>query len=125
MERIVAYCGLICSDCDAYVATQANDLQALERLAQQAREEFGVEDATPETTMCDGCLTDTGRQIGYCATCEIRACAVERGVINCAHCADYVRESYVCGSRVCENLEGFFGQAPEARTVLDEIHRTL
>lgn len=115
MERIVAYCGLVCSECEAYVATQANDLETLERLAQHAREEFGVEDATVETTMCDGCLAESGRQIAYCATCEIRACGVERGVVNCAHCADYA----------CEKLEGFFAQVPDARSVLDEIRASL
>ncbi len=115
MERIIAACGLVCSECDAYLATQANDLEALERLAQQAREEFGQEDATAETTMCDGCLTDTGRQIGYCATCEVRACAFHRGVMNCAHCADYA----------CETLEAFFAQATGARPVLDEIRVSL
>jgi len=113
--RIIAYCGLVCSNCDAYVATQANDLETLERLAQRAREEFGVEDATPESAMCDGCLTDSGRQIGYCAMCKIRACGVERGVANCAHCADYA----------CQKLEGFFAHATEARSVLDEIRASL
>lgn len=120
MDRMIAYCGLICSDCDAYIATQANDLEALERLAQRAREEFGVEDATPESSMCDGCLTDSGRQIGYCAVCGIRACGVARGVVNCAHCDDYVRED-----AVCEKLEGFFAQATDARSVLDEIRASL
>jgi hypothetical protein len=115
MERIIAYCGLVCSDCDGYVATQADDLEALERVAQRARSEFGLEDATAETMKCDGCLTDIGRQIGYCATCEIRVCAVERGVVNCAYCADYA----------CEQLEGFFAQAAEARPVLDEIRASL
>jgi hypothetical protein len=115
MERIIAYCGLVCSDCDAYVATQANDLEALERLAQRARTEFGLADATAETTMCDGCLTESGRQIGYCATCEIRACGVARGVVNCPHCADYA----------CDKLESFFAQATEARPVLDEIRASL
>lgn len=120
METIVAYCGLVCSECDAYVATQTNDLETLERLAQHAREELGVEDATAETTMCDGCLTESGRQIAYCATCEIRACGVERGVVNCAHCADYVHDG-----AVCEKLEGFFTQVSDARRVLDEIRASL
>jgi len=115
MERIVAYCGLVCSDCDGYVATQSNDLEALKRVAQRAREEFGLEDATAQTMRCDGCLKDTGRRISYCAACEIRACAVERGVTNCAHCPDYA----------CEKLEGFFAQAMEARPVLDEIRASL
>jgi hypothetical protein len=112
---MIAYCGLVCTDCDAYLATQANDLEALERLAQRAREEFGVEDASPETTMCDGCLAGDGRQIGYCATCEIRACAVARGVINCAHCADYA----------CEKLVGFFNHVPEAQESLERIRKQL
>lgn len=115
MDRIIAYCGLVCSECDAYVATQANDMETLERLARQAREEFGVEDATAETTMCDGCLGDQARQIGYCATCAIRACGVERGVANCAHCPDYT----------CEQLEGFFARATDARSVLDAIRQSL
>jgi hypothetical protein len=114
-ESIIAYCGLVCSECDAYVATQANDLETLGRLAKRAREEFGMEDATVETSMCNGCLVDEGRQIGYCATCEIRACAVERGVANCAHCDDYA----------CEKLEGFFAHATEARSTLDEIRASV
>jgi hypothetical protein len=115
MDRIVAYCGLVCSECDAYVATQADDLEALARLAQRAHEEFGMEDATAEATMCDGCLTEEGRQIPYCATCEIRACAVARGVANCAHCADYA----------CERLESIFSHSEEARVLLDEIRASL
>ena len=115
MDSIIAYCGLVCSDCDAFIATQANDLEALERLAQRARDEFGVEDATPETSICDGCLTNTGRQIGYCAMCEIRACAVERGVANCAHCTDYP----------CEKLDVIFGHSEEARRTLDESRASL
>jgi hypothetical protein len=115
VDRIIAYCGIVCSECDAYLATRANDLETLARLAQRAQDEFGVEGATAETMLCDGCLADDGRQIGYCATCEIRACAVERGVANCAHCTDYV----------CEKLEGFLVQATEARTVLDEIRQSL
>lgn len=59
-----------------------------------------------------GCMgTNGGRLSGYGSMCEIRACGVERGVTNCAHCAEYA----------CEKLEGFFGFAPEARAVLDQI----
>ena len=119
MDRIIAYCGLVCSECDAYVATQANDLEALEQLAQHAREAFGMENATAEATKCDGCLADDGRQIPYCATCEIRACAVGRGIANCAHCA-----AYALGD-ACDKLETFFSHASEARSVLDKIYQSL
>lgn len=30
-ERIVAYCGLVCTECPAHIATQADDRAALER----------------------------------------------------------------------------------------------
>lgn len=115
MDKMIACCGLVCTGCDGYIATQANDLETLERLAQRAREEFGVADATAESVKCDGCLAENGRQIGYCATCEIRACGVAQGVINCAHCVDYA----------CEKLEEFLTHVPEARETLDGIHQQV
>jgi hypothetical protein len=115
MERMIAYCGLVCTDCDAYVATQANDLAALERLAARAREEYGMADATAEGSMCDGCLSNSERLCSYCYECGVRACAMERGMVNCAHCDDYV----------CDTLEAFFGMAPEARVTLDGIRAQL
>ncbi|MBN1313867.1 MAG: DUF3795 domain-containing protein [Anaerolineales bacterium] len=115
MDRIVAYCGLVCSECEAYLATQSNDLAALEKLAARAREEYNMPDATAETARCDGCLGETGLKIGYCFSCEVRACGVQRNVRNCAFCDEYA----------CEKLEGFFGMAPNARTTLDQIRATL
>jgi hypothetical protein len=114
MDKIIAYCGLVCSDCSAYVATQANDQEALERVAAQWREEYNAPNVTVESVICDGCLSD-GRKCSHCAECEIRACGVARGVANCAHCADYA----------CEKLEKFFGFVPGARGVLDEIRHSL
>ncbi|MBE9508925.1 MAG: DUF3795 domain-containing protein [Chloroflexi bacterium] len=115
MDKIVAYCGLVCTDCPAYIATQANDHAALERVAAQWREEFNAPEITVEWVICDGCLTDEGQRCGHCAECEIRACGVARGVVNCAHCAEYA----------CDKLEGFFGSVPAARVVLDEIRGSL
>jgi hypothetical protein len=116
MERIVAYCGLVCSDCKAYLATQSNDREHLERVAAEWRKEFDSPEITADSILCDGCPgVQGGRRIGYCDMCQIRACALERGVANCAHCADYA----------CEKLEAFFAQAGDARTVLDEIQSRL
>jgi len=111
-NRMIAYCGLVCTDCPAYVATQADDREALERVAAQWREEYNAPDITVESVICDGCL-DGGRKCSHCAECEIRACGVERGVVNCAHCDEYV----------CGKLEEFFGFVPDARETLDEIRR--
>ena len=116
MERIIGYCGLVCSDCPAYGATQANDRSALERVAAQWCEAFNVTNITADSIICDGCLDlNGGRRSEYCSVCEIRGCGVGRGVSNCAYCADYG----------CEKLEGFFAHAPGARAVLDEIRHGL
>lgn len=115
MDKIVAYCGLVCTDCPAFIATQADDRAALERVAAQWREEYNSPEITVDSVICDGCLTDEGRKCGHCAECEIRACGMERGIANCAHCPEYV----------CEQLEGFFGFVPDARDMLDEIKAHL
>lgn len=112
---MIAYCGLICADCEAYIATQANDLVTLERLAARARKEFGLADITAEATMCDGCRSNSERKCGYCAQCQVRACAVGRDMINCAHCDNYG----------CQTLEAFFAMATEARATLDGIRAGL
>jgi hypothetical protein len=115
-NQLIAYCGLDCAQCPAYIATQANDQAALEKVAADWREQFNSPDITVEAVICDGCLgTNGGRLGGYCSMCEVRACATEKAVTNCAHCADYA----------CEKLENFFGMAPQARTTLDEIRRSL
>ena len=115
MDKIIAYCGLVCTDCEAYIATQANDLDALEQMAARAREQFNNPELTIESAMCDGCLGSDGRKCGYCFVCQVRACGMERGVVNCAHCDDYA----------CEKLEDFFGMAPHARASLDGVRRGL
>jgi hypothetical protein len=115
MDKIIAYCGLVCSDCDAYVATQADDQAALERVAAKWREEYGAPGITVESVLCDGCLTGP-RKCGHCAECDLRACGVARGVANCAHCADYAS---------CAKLERFFGFVPSAKATLDEIRLAL
>jgi hypothetical protein len=112
---MIAYCGLVCTDCPAYIATKADDRAALERVAAQWREEFDAPGLAAESVICDGCLGTTGRKFGHCSDCEIRACAMGRAVINCAHCDDYG----------CETITGFFGFVPEARIRLDGIRAQL
>jgi hypothetical protein len=115
MKRMMAYCGLVCTDCPAYRATQVDDRAALERVAAHWRKVFNMPDITADSVMCDGCLARDGRRSGYCVQCQVRPCGVERGVVNCAHCSDYA----------CAKLGAFFSIAPGARTALDEIRRTL
>jgi hypothetical protein len=115
MNRMVGYCGIVCSDCPGLVATQANDREELERLVEHSRVEYNRPEITVEWVMCDGCLSDSPRKCAYCAECSIRQCGVERGVENCAYCPEYA----------CEKLNSFFEMVPQAQTVLDEIHTAL
>lgn len=111
---IIAYCGLACSDCPAYIATQANDQAALEAVAAEWRVAYNAPGITVASVICDGCLSGPNK-CNHCGECAIRACGVEHGVANCAHCADYP----------CEQLEGFFSMVPDARVTLDRIHLAL
>ena len=33
MKRIIAFCGLVCTECPAFIATQKDDREALEQVA--------------------------------------------------------------------------------------------
>ncbi|HEY5158429.1 MAG TPA: DUF3795 domain-containing protein, partial [Anaerolineales bacterium] len=79
MTTLYAACGLDCSKCDAYVATQANDQAALVQIAAKWRVEYNAPTISAENILCDGCMAG-GRTIGHCAECGIRLCALERGL---------------------------------------------
>lgn len=97
MAQIIARCGLICSECPAYLATQADDDEKRAEVAAQWSKEFGGQ-FKPEDINCDGCLSTGERVFGYCRECKIRLCGAERSLPNCGHCPDYA----------CEQVEKFF-----------------
>jgi len=114
MERMIAYCGAICSECPTYIATQKDDNEERKKVAELWSKQFRI-DLKPEDINCDGCLTENGRLFGHCQTCEIRTCAREKGVKNCAYCEDFA----------CEKLSKFFSRFPKAKQTLEEIRATL
>ena len=109
-DQIIAYCGLNCSDCQAYIATQENDTEKLEALA---LEWYQVEDNST-FCLCDGCNVE-GRKNAHCSDCAVRACAISHEVANCAHCPEYG----------CTTLIGFFQQIPVAKENLERIQVSL
>ncbi len=116
MGNLIAFCGLDCASCEAYIATQAHDEAAKERIAEEWRKEYGNPGITAAYVTCDGCTNLAGHPGGHCGECDIRACGIEQGVANCAHCADY---------EGCAKLARFFGMVPSAKVTLDEIRREL
>ena len=78
MASLIAFCGVSCDQCPAYVATQADDDQMLAEVLAEWRAFFQAPHLTLEDIVCDGCRTEGGRLNGYCRQCAIRPCAVAR-----------------------------------------------
>ena len=111
-EKIIAKCGLVCSDCPAYIATKNNDDPLREETAKKWSAMF-KSDIKPSDINCDGCQSESARLFSYCAVCEIRKCAREKKVTTCAACPEYS----------CEKLDKFLADVPEARKVLEELRK--
>lgn len=112
--KMIACCGLVCSDCPAYLATQANDEENIAATAEQWSKQFGA-DIKSESVWCDGC-TAPGRKCGHCGECEIRSCATAAGLDNCGHCAKMTE---------CEKIQGFFKMVPPAKDTLEIVATSL
>jgi hypothetical protein len=112
MEKMIAVCGLVCTECPAFIATQKEDDEERRKVAEMWSNEFKVE-LKPEDINCDGCIADSERLFSHTKVCEIRKCALDKKIANCAHCEEYA----------CEKLTDFFKMAPEAKTTLDEIRK--
>ena len=114
MEKIIAYCGITCSDCPTFKATNMNDDAERKKVAELWTKEYGHA-FKAEDINCDGCLTGGTRIFNYCTICEIRKCGQEKNVRNCAYCDDYK----------CEKLSKLHEQASKAKETLDEMRRSV
>ena len=115
MAKILAYCGIECGECEAYIATQNNDLAGLEATAKKWAEQFGAKEFSADMCICDGCSTGKRTSKAHAVTCGIRVCASGRGVVTCAHCADYG----------CATLQQFFAFAPVLKDKLEAIRKEI
>jgi hypothetical protein len=87
MDDYVAYCGLKCNKCHAFIATQNNDIAAIKEIAQrwgqQDNQNYSIEDIR-----CNGCRSNVLNK--HCYRCNIRSCGVEKGLQNCGKCDDFI-----------------------------------
>ena len=117
MDKMIAFCGLVCTECPAFLATQKDDDAKRKKVAETWSKQFNV-DIKPEQVNCDGCPSEGKRVFFYCSICEIRKCGQEKRVENCAHCNEYA----------CDKLERLYlslrgGQSP--RSNLRDCHASL
>ncbi len=84
MKEIIGCCGLVCSDCQIYEATQ-NDDHDLRSILYRRQIEWGHGDRfqilfgreyMPEDVHCDGCPVESERAFWYIENCQMRACCL-------------------------------------------------
>lgn len=87
MKKMIAYCGLDCEKCDAYLAT-INDDQDLREKTAKLWAELNNAPILPEHINCQGCRAE-GIKTMFCdSMCGIRQCALKKDVVTCGDCAD-------------------------------------
>ena len=109
MEKMIAFCGIVCTNCPAFIATQEDNHEKRREIAKTwSTPEYELK---PEDINCDGCLVRDGRLVSFVRACDIRKCGIERNVENCAHCPEYA----------CEKLAKSHERSPEGKETLEEI----
>jgi len=110
MNEMTAICGLLCNECDAFIATRDDDDRKRAEVARLWSKQYN-HDIEPGDINCLGCTSDSDCFFSHCRICEIRKCAKKKHIMNCAYCDCYA----------CEKLEDFFRMVPDARKNLDAI----
>jgi hypothetical protein len=114
MSKMIAYCGLVCTSCPTFLATQADDDVARRNIAKMYAENYGF-NLKPEEINCEGCLSKGGKLIAYCQSCEIKKCCREKGLSNCA----------ICKEQPCEKLIKFHQFSPYAKTSFEALIKQI
>ena len=104
MNEYIAYCGIDCKTCEAYIAT-INDDNELRIKVSKLWSELNDIEITPEMINCTGCRIDGIKTIFCDSICPIRQCALNKKVDTCAACEEMEE---------CEKVEMIFENNPDA-----------
>lgn len=105
MRPNIAYCGLDCEQCDAYIATLHDD-QALREKTAKLWAELNHAPILPEHINCQGCRADGAKTVFCEQLCAVRRCARQRGVDTCGDCPEV---------ETCPTVGAIFANAPQAK----------
>lgn len=105
---MISYCGINCAECEARRATVNNDDALRAQVAEKWSAMNNEPSITPETINCLGCRQD-GVRFYFCShLCEVRKCAVSKGLDGCAACSEKVSCALLNPFRsnpdICKNL---------------------
>ena len=114
MEKMIAYCGLNCTECPAYIAHKNDDEQLRIKTADEWSKMYEAK-LKPEIINCVGCLETNGVLFHHCLECKIRACCRNKNLDNCAYCEDFG----------CKHITEFLDLVPGAKKVLDDIRANM
>ena len=102
--KMIAFCGLDCEKCEAYIATKHND-EALREKTAKLWSELNHITILPEQINCEGCRAE-GKKTVFCESlCQIRQCAMKKGYETCGDCGELER---------CKIVEVVIGNNKEA-----------
>ena len=110
MRDMIAFCGLDCEKCDAYLAT-LNDDQALREKTAKLWAELNNAPILPEHINCKGCRADGVKTVFCESLCRIRQCALKKGVTTCGDCLDL---------ETCQSIGEILSNNPDALENLRE-----
>jgi len=90
LNNAIAYCGLKCYLCPVYIATKNNDDEARAKIAAEwtAADPEGAK-YTTDMINCTGCKSAGGVKIFCHESCEVRKCAISKGIGACETCAEF------------------------------------
>ncbi len=112
LQEMIAYCGLDCSKCECYLATQANNNKKRKEVAEKWTFQYGTE-IQPEQINCNGCKSDGIKFFFTENGCDIRKCNIEKSIPYCSVCNEYK----------CEKLEKFIVLAPPVGEALASLRQ--
>lgn len=117
MDNLIAYCGIDCSQCPAFIAYKNDDDELREKTSKKWSEMYKIKyqqsislidkidnqkpddssqdyknfvyELKKEDINCEGCKAGKVH-VYYCSSiCNIRRCASSKNIENCAFCLDY------------------------------------
>ena len=108
----LAYCGIKCQDCPAFIATKKNNFDMKIEIAEKwSTQEYPL---SPDDVECHGCTSTIRNMMSFCEDCDIRDCAIDKHLDNCAYCNDFT----------CTKLDKVYKQTPQAKDNLIEIRKS-